>query len=126
MKLQRKFPELFQDLCLYCDVSVLLGQFQFRLSSRKFIQELFVEVNLEQVRGLFILSLFRDLSKLYTIFYLFYLFNYRWTKWRCLYWVSKILCERRGFQRLNPIDQCLGLFPHCLSYTNLVRNKSLH
>ena len=51
LKLQRKFPELFQDLCLYCDVSVLLGEFQFRLSSRKFIQELFVEVNLEQVRG---------------------------------------------------------------------------
>ena len=58
VKLQRKFPELFQDLCLYCDVSVLLGKFQFRLSSRKFIQELFDEVNLGQVRKILNVKLF--------------------------------------------------------------------
>merc|ERR1711936_1308123 len=49
LKLQRKFPSLFHSLCLYCDVSVLLGEFQFRLSSRKFIQELFVDMNFGQM-----------------------------------------------------------------------------
>ena len=58
VKLQRKFPELFQDLCLFSDVSVLLGKFQFRLSSRKFIQELFDEVNLGQVKKILNVKLF--------------------------------------------------------------------
>ena len=43
LKLQRKSAPLFSSVCLYCDVSVLLGEFQFRSSSRKFIQQLFVE-----------------------------------------------------------------------------------
>ena len=49
VKLQRKCPDLFSDLCFYADVCSLLASFQFRASSRRFIQELFIELNFDQV-----------------------------------------------------------------------------
>ena len=49
VKLQRKWPGIFTDLCFYSDVSNLLGVYNFRLGSRRFIQELFLEVQFSKV-----------------------------------------------------------------------------
>lgn len=49
VKLQRKWPSIFTDLCFYSDVSNLLGVYNFRLGSRKFIQELFLEVQFSKM-----------------------------------------------------------------------------
>jgi len=49
VKLQRKWPAIFTDLCFYSDVSNLLGVYNFRLASRKFIQELFLEVQFSKM-----------------------------------------------------------------------------
>ena len=49
MRLQRRWPELFTSLCFYADVCCLLAQFQFRAGTRKFIQELFVELNFTEM-----------------------------------------------------------------------------
>jgi len=49
LRLQRKWPQIFSDLCFFSDVCCLLSQFQFRSSSRKFIQELFLELNVDQI-----------------------------------------------------------------------------
>ena len=50
VRLQRRCPELFTDLCFYADVCGLLASFQFRATSRRFIQELFTELNFDEVR----------------------------------------------------------------------------
>ena len=49
VRLQRRCPDLFTDLCLYSDVCTVLSVFSFRFPARKFIQELFLEVNFEKV-----------------------------------------------------------------------------
>jgi len=49
VKLQRKWPGIFTDLCFYSDVSNLLGVYNFRLGSRRFIQELFLEVQFSKM-----------------------------------------------------------------------------
>ena len=49
VKLHRKCPDLFTDLCFYADVCSLLANFQFRATSRRFIQELFTELNFDEV-----------------------------------------------------------------------------
>ena len=52
VRLQRKWPEIFSDVCFYSDVCHLLSQFQFRSSCRRFIQELFTELNYTEVTTL--------------------------------------------------------------------------
>jgi len=49
VKLQRKWPAIFTDICVYSDVSNMLGVFNFRLGSRKFIQELFLDVQFSKM-----------------------------------------------------------------------------
>eukprot|EP00092_Neocalanus_flemingeri_P017565 GFUD01019006.1.p1 GENE.GFUD01019006.1~~GFUD01019006.1.p1 ORF type:complete len:742 (-),score=220.04 GFUD01019006.1:440-2482(-) len=49
VKLQRKWPAIFTDLCFYSDVSNILGVYNFRLASRKFIQELFLDVQFSKM-----------------------------------------------------------------------------
>jgi len=49
VKLQRKWPAIFADLCFYSDVSNILGVYSFRLASRKFIQELFLGVQFSKM-----------------------------------------------------------------------------
>jgi len=49
VRLQRRCPELFTDLCFYADVCALLASFQFRATSRRFIQELFTELNFDEM-----------------------------------------------------------------------------
>lgn len=44
LTIKEKFPYAFDDICLYSEVSNLLAHCMFRLTSRRFIQELFQDV----------------------------------------------------------------------------------
>ncbi|XP_069483265.1 rapamycin-insensitive companion of mTOR isoform X2 [Ambystoma mexicanum] len=44
LTIKEKFPQAFDDICLYSEVSSLLAHCTFRLPSRRFIQELFQDV----------------------------------------------------------------------------------
>uniref|UniRef100_A0A8C1B4T7 RPTOR independent companion of MTOR, complex 2 a n=1 Tax=Cyprinus carpio carpio TaxID=630221 RepID=A0A8C1B4T7_CYPCA len=44
LTIKEKFPFTFDDICLYSEVSFLLANCMFRLASRRFIQELFQDV----------------------------------------------------------------------------------
>lgn len=44
LTIKEKFPYAFDDICLYSEVSHLLSHCAFRLTSRRFIQELFQDV----------------------------------------------------------------------------------
>ncbi|XP_072272719.1 rapamycin-insensitive companion of mTOR isoform X2 [Pyxicephalus adspersus] len=44
LTIKEKFPQAFDDICLYSEVSHLLAHCTFRLPSRRFIQELFQDV----------------------------------------------------------------------------------
>ncbi|XP_024286935.1 rapamycin-insensitive companion of mTOR isoform X1 [Oncorhynchus tshawytscha] len=44
LTIKEKFPYAFDDICLYSEVSYLLAHCMFRLSARRFIQELFQDV----------------------------------------------------------------------------------
>ncbi|KAL2100031.1 hypothetical protein ACEWY4_004425 [Coilia grayii] len=44
LTIKEKFPYAFEDICLYSEVSYLLAHCMFRLASRRFIQELFQDV----------------------------------------------------------------------------------
>lgn len=47
LKMKQQCPVIFKDLCFYSEVCQLMSHFSFRLSSRRFIQELFMDVNFE-------------------------------------------------------------------------------
>lgn len=47
--MKQKFPKTYQDICLYSEVCHTLANYNYRLPSRRFIQELFQDVNFEQV-----------------------------------------------------------------------------
>ncbi|XP_068166209.1 rapamycin-insensitive companion of mTOR-like isoform X2 [Antennarius striatus] len=44
LTIKEKFPYAFDDICLYSEVSHLLAHCMFRLTSRRFVQELFQDV----------------------------------------------------------------------------------
>lgn len=44
-KIKQKHPHFFQNICLYSDVCVALSQNTYRFSSRKFLQEIFTDVD---------------------------------------------------------------------------------
>lgn len=46
--MKQRFPESFRSLCLYSDVSHMLSICSFRLESRRFIQELFLDLNFQE------------------------------------------------------------------------------
>ncbi|KAG8599017.1 hypothetical protein GDO81_002844 [Engystomops pustulosus] len=47
LTIKEKFPQAFDDICLYSEVSHLLAHCTFRLPSRRFIQELFQDVQFQ-------------------------------------------------------------------------------
>ncbi|KAJ7335038.1 hypothetical protein JRQ81_012979 [Phrynocephalus forsythii] len=49
LTIKEKFPQAFDDICLYSEVSYLLAHCSFRLPSRRFIQELFQDVQFLQM-----------------------------------------------------------------------------
>lgn len=50
LRIKEKFSHAFDDICLYSEVSHLLAHCTFRLTSRRFIQELFQDVQFMPVR----------------------------------------------------------------------------
>jgi hypothetical protein len=46
--MKQKFPAAFQDLCLYSEVCLLLNNCSYRLVSRRFVQELFQDLNFDE------------------------------------------------------------------------------
>uniref|UniRef100_A0A8C9W4R7 RPTOR independent companion of MTOR, complex 2b n=1 Tax=Scleropages formosus TaxID=113540 RepID=A0A8C9W4R7_SCLFO len=49
LTIKEKFPSAFDDICLYSEVCCLLARCLFRLTSRRFIQELFQDVHFIQM-----------------------------------------------------------------------------
>lgn len=47
--LREKFPKAFERTCLFSDVMNLIATSSYRLSSRRFIQELFQEVHFHEL-----------------------------------------------------------------------------
>jgi hypothetical protein len=48
-RLKQKFPSAFCDLCLYSEVCQMLSKYAFRLSARRFIQELFMDLPFDEL-----------------------------------------------------------------------------
>ncbi|XP_064476967.1 rapamycin-insensitive companion of mTOR-like [Ornithodoros turicata] len=48
LSLKQKYPAAFRDMCLYSEMCLLMAHYRFRLSSRTFIQELFLDLDFEQ------------------------------------------------------------------------------
>ena len=49
LTIKQKVPKAFQDLCFFSEVIYILGTCSFRLTARRFIQELFDEFDIEQL-----------------------------------------------------------------------------
>lgn len=49
MELKQKYPQSFQDLCLYSEVCKYMGSCNFRMTVRRFIQEIFLDLNYDQL-----------------------------------------------------------------------------
>lgn len=51
LELKQKHAEHFQDLCLYSEVLNAIGRNTYRQSARRFLQELFLDIEFEQLLG---------------------------------------------------------------------------
>lgn len=47
MELKQKYPQSFQDICLYSEISKHMSRCSYRLAVRRFIQEIFLDLNFE-------------------------------------------------------------------------------
>ncbi|KAH8373225.1 hypothetical protein KR009_006539, partial [Drosophila setifemur] len=47
LELKQKHPHAFQDICLYSESCKTLGRSSYRMSARRFLQELFLDLNLD-------------------------------------------------------------------------------
>ncbi|KAG5679301.1 hypothetical protein PVAND_008879 [Polypedilum vanderplanki] len=45
MELKQKYPQSFQDICLYSEVCKFMGSCNYRMTVRRFIQEIFLDLN---------------------------------------------------------------------------------
>ena len=57
-RIKEKYPQTFDDICLYSEVSHLLSHCTFRLPCRRFIQELFQDVQFLQVSRIYTLEIY--------------------------------------------------------------------
>ncbi|CAG2169861.1 unnamed protein product, partial [Oppiella nova] len=49
LNLKQKCSQAFEDICLYSEVSLQLSTYNFRMSARRFLQELFLDVHFDQI-----------------------------------------------------------------------------
>ena len=49
--LKQRFPSGFQDICLYSELCLQLAEYNFRLSARKFLQEIFQDIDYSALRS---------------------------------------------------------------------------
>ncbi|XP_053949989.1 rapamycin-insensitive companion of mTOR isoform X1 [Anastrepha ludens] len=47
LELKQKHPTSFQDICLYSEVCKALGRSSYRMNARRFVQELFLDLNFD-------------------------------------------------------------------------------
>lgn len=47
MELKQKYPQSFQDICLYSEVCKYMGTCNYRMTVRRFIQEIFLDLNFD-------------------------------------------------------------------------------
>lgn len=47
LEMKQKHPQSFQDICLYSEVSRLLGSCTYRMNARRFLQELFLDLDFD-------------------------------------------------------------------------------
>lgn len=47
LELKQKHPAAFQDICLYSEVCKTLGRSSYRMNARRFLQELFLDLNFD-------------------------------------------------------------------------------
>uniref|UniRef100_A0A1A9W1W4 Rapamycin-insensitive companion of mTOR n=1 Tax=Glossina brevipalpis TaxID=37001 RepID=A0A1A9W1W4_9MUSC len=47
LELKQKHPASFQDICLYSEVCKTLGRWSYRMNARRFLQELFLDLDFE-------------------------------------------------------------------------------
>jgi rapamycin-insensitive companion of mTOR len=52
-RLKQQYPLVFQDVCLYSEVSHRMGSATYRLSARRFLQELFLDLQFDAVSTVF-------------------------------------------------------------------------
>lgn len=45
LSLKQKYPEAFQSICLYSEICKIVSQSTYRLNARRFLQELFLDLN---------------------------------------------------------------------------------
>lgn len=48
LELKQKHSEVFQDLCLYSEVMKFIGQNTYRQNARRFVHELFLDINFDE------------------------------------------------------------------------------
>jgi len=60
-RLKQQYPVVFQDICLYSEVSHRMGSATYRLSARRFLQELFLDLQFDAVS-----TAFQTLLHIYT------------------------------------------------------------
>nr|UYO77161.1 rapamycin insensitive companion of mTOR [Penaeus japonicus] len=49
LTLKQRWPQAFRDLCLYSEICIILASYSFRLTARRFIQELFMDLPLNEI-----------------------------------------------------------------------------
>lgn len=49
LELKQKYPRVYQDICLYSEVSKLLSQSTYRMICRRFIQEIFFDMSYDPI-----------------------------------------------------------------------------
>ncbi|XP_064086614.1 rapamycin-insensitive companion of mTOR-like [Macrobrachium nipponense] len=49
LALKQRWPQAFNDSCLYSEVCLILSSYSFRLTARRFVQELFMDMLLSEV-----------------------------------------------------------------------------
>uniref|UniRef100_T1J225 peptidylprolyl isomerase n=1 Tax=Strigamia maritima TaxID=126957 RepID=T1J225_STRMM len=49
LSLKQKMPVAFQDLCLYSEILLLMSRYKFRITARRFLHELFLDVTFNEL-----------------------------------------------------------------------------
>ncbi|XP_054162554.1 rapamycin-insensitive companion of mTOR-like isoform X2 [Oppia nitens] len=49
LNLKQKCSQAFEDICLYSEICLQLSTYNFRMSARRFLQELFLDVNFNEI-----------------------------------------------------------------------------
>lgn len=63
LDLKQRHPQSFQDICLFSEVSKILGTFSFRPIARRFIQEIFYDLDFKLLHETFLALIGEDIFR---------------------------------------------------------------